>query len=323
METQRLKDINDHMALRGHKELGEFEFDNSFMEGITAINEEDFPRINGMKFYNIPKFVLKNRTKKFFKDNYKLHDIRFLPDVLLMYAINNINIKDEKELAKIFNESCLSINPFKLPLYFDTDNIELATITSQMIMSDDPEFDSKILPLLKPAYTKIRLCSTVNEITVPSYIHEITHSQIDHYKGITEEFYNSEVISIFHELYYSYNLKKKNLFYYELAEKLKHLTDSYNCIYLYKKEGRTDLLYEGKYNDYNYHTDIKYILSILKAFNMLALCIDDPDFNEYLIAQIQTIFDGKRTVEEMLYDIDVNFETSLNPEHIRKLVHLQ
>ena len=39
MEVRTLNDLNNYMALRGHKELGEFNFDDSFIEGIKAINK--------------------------------------------------------------------------------------------------------------------------------------------------------------------------------------------------------------------------------------------------------------------------------------------
>ena len=324
MEVRTLNDLNNTIPLRGHKELGEFNFDDYFIEAIKVINNEEFPEVNGMKFSKIPKFTLKPKAKTFFNKYYKLHDIRFLPSVLLGYIVNNNSIKDVQDLANLFNKACIDISPYNLPIQFNINNVNGGTLSSQVILTHLEDFNKELMPLLNVAYTDIRLSKTVTSITVASYIHEITHSQVDHYKRVIEEFYNSEVLSIFNELLYSYDLKNKNVFFYQLANRLNHLFNCFNSMYLYKFEGKTEgVLEKGTYTEFDYHTDAKYLLSILKAINMFALCLDDEDFKEYLISQIQTIFDGKRTVEEMLYDIDVNNETSLNPEHIRKLVHLQ
>ena len=52
-------------------------------------------------------------------------------------------------------------------------------------------------------FREINLSSTTSEHTSASYIHEITHTQLDRLKGTIKEYYNSEVLSLFNEFFHA------------------------------------------------------------------------------------------------------------------------
>ena len=316
-----LDDLDNYLLLHGHNpNIEKLKITDDLINTIGSINNLEILNTKGFAIPKISKRNMINNSKNFIQNYFKLHNVGYLPTKKLEKLVNNEQIVSHEELVDILNKSAKMINPFKLPINFVYDNIYEGTLTTQvLILIDDPEF-KELLKKLNVYFEDISLSKTVTEFTSVSYVHEIVHTQLESYKGIIENYYNSEVISIFLELLYSYN-KDINLYYLNLLQRIKDLIIKFNNMYTYEVEHQQIKRKDFIYNDYNYHSDTKYLISILKSFNLLSKYFENNyPTKEYIIHQTNRVFEGHRTVEEYLNDLDVTYESSLEYNNVKKLI---
>ena len=321
MVVRTMEDLNDYMLLHGHKGLGDFELTDELIEAIKEINTFEVPFKNGTQFKYIHKITMKKHARKFMEQYYNLHKVGYLSDVKLISLLHNKKIGTIGDLIDSYNDGAIYLDPFRLPVDFNIKSVNGGTLLTQALVTEDHEYFKELLPELNLYFSRIYLPKSTTDISTASYVHEITHSQLESNKGIIEEFHNAEVISIFNELLYAYNHSEK-LFNYLLMNRLNSLFMSFNSMYEYKTNNSgKNILEDRVYTEFDYHTDIKYLSSTLKAFKLLALFIGDDKLNsKYIIHQINRVFDGQRTLEECLSDFNVTLDNSIDPKYTRSLI---
>lgn len=322
MVVRTMEDLNDYMLLHGHKTLGDFELSDELTSAVCEINEIEVPLQNGTRFNYISEFKMRKNAKEFFNDYYKLHNVGYLPDKKLYKLVKSKKIASIEDIIEEYNNAAKMVSPFKLPINYNINNVNGGTLITQALVTEDHEYFEQLLPYLNLYFTGINLSKSVTDITTSSYIHEITHSQIESHKTAVDEFHNAEVLSIFNELFYAYK-HDITLFDFLLMNRLNGIFMSFNSIYTFKTSKSGKNIIEGRdYTEFDYHTDIKYLTSTLKALKLLSCYIDKKPNTSFITHQISRVFEGQRTVEDCLSDLNVTLENSMNPDNIKKLIRI-
>ncbi len=280
--------IKEQIRRRGYSsEIEPYIPTTDFIVTAAQIGQLDTnKKINNLYHMSIEDAI--SDTNIFFKVLYKLHDVPYMK-----YKINTPFFKIVKRQL---------ISPFDLPVFSKT-------------VSDDYFYGDLITALPKDGYEEIAflgitLNSLVSELTSCIYTHEITHSQIDSVYGAVKNYYNSEVISIFVELQIAELLNK--------GEKILRIEDS-RRIYEIENLARELKDYHQKRlekSEDDALLDSKYTISDVRAYNLFSeYYYGSKATKEYIRSRIQSIFDGKCSVEELLNEfMDLNPTNDLNPK---------
>lgn len=255
-----------------------------------------------------------------------LKELESLPVAQTEYSVHQMNINDALydaqtflryyyKLRKVpylhmtkvlgFNIHFIrQINPLKLPInLIPTEDIFSGSVT-EIITKD-----------IKPhiIFREINLSKTTTEHTSASYIHEITHTQLDRLKGSIKEYYNLEVLSIFNELFHASILDKNERILrlndsrriYEMSITAQELRDHHNGVSPMSRDELLDCC--------------KYLVSGLKAYNLfIKFYYGSEELKNDILDDIQAVYDGYITVEELLLKHDVTYETSQDKKTLTK-----
>lgn len=166
------------------------------------------------------------------------------------------------------------------------------------------------------AFRYIELPKSPTKLTSLSYTHEITHSQLNHMKGIIKEYYNTEVFSIFNELLHAYfTPANESLLRIHDARRLGELSICISELAKYKDsqdEEIKSVLLEGSC----------YCASTLKAYQMfLRFYYGSLKEQKRLINGVQRVMDGKITLEDELEKLDISFEGSQDIKTLKKYLN--
>lgn len=316
MKTRDLKDIRNYIMLHGHDDMEIYEVDDKVLKVMKELVELPIPEFDGITIPYISKVLLANKARYFLDTKLLLHYVGYLSNKTLLHLLKDKRIVDIDSLVELYNKSASFISPYKIPIEYTDDSIFSGSIETQLLVTDNKEFYESILPKLKVFFNQIRLSKYTTEVGVSCYIHELMHSQLESHKGVIDNYYNSEVFSIFMELLYAYE-NNKLAFDVILSSRINNMIVSFNNMYLYQTEQMEDKDYEL----FNYCKDGKYLNSILKALNMLDLYIgSDHKVKKEILSGIQEVISGNNTVEDFLTRFDITYESSLNSEVTKKLL---
>ena len=138
-------------------------------------------------------------------------------------------------------------------------------------------------------FSKIHLPLLLTKMLPAIYSHEIIHTQIMSQIGSIDNFFNNDVLPIFIELLYQY----ENNFYSTIRINHLHISSSF-----------IDKDCQFNISTFN---DMLYYVSIVTAYKLLDIYIKGNIFiKKEILNNIQSVFDSKFTVEELLnkYDLD-------------------
>lgn len=250
---------------------------------IGSIYEEDYP-------YNI--FDLQKDASDFFvKANISLHDVPTITlDYLEEIIYNGIS----------FNNSMLvKISPLDLPVEYITKSIFSGSVYKILKLSDDVIF------------LGINLGRQVSKITLPAYIHELTHTQVDSVKGSVENYNNSELLPIFMEKLAALEVGGKNF-----LQTIEDLRAYYTLNFL------SSLILDNEPNEEDVVENTMYVESFLLANNLFYTYLDGDDYQKaQIIKKIQAVFDGKCTLEDVLNSMNINIENSSDSKVLEKSLY--
>ena len=318
MANTMIGNLDDYMKVHGYERIGDLSFDDKLLQCVKKIEIIDFANMSMGEFKYIFKHTMKRNAKKFYEQNFELHKVGYMSDVYVAYLLNNLHIHSIDEIVRFYNNCIKYIDPFKIPIDYVFDNSFGGTLVTEVIKIENNE-DNEYLKYMKPAYSRVMLPKTTTELSTSSYIHELGHALVETNKGIIEEYYNSEVISIYLELLYAY-YSNDTLYHITLGNRINHILSTFNSMYEYKVNHRTDLLKSRPYDDTAFHSDAKYLLSTLKAIELLSKTIDGEKIVKH---QIGRTISGHRTLEDTLSDVAVTNESCLTDEHAKKLVNIK
>lgn len=198
-------------------------------------------------------------------------------------------------------------NPFSLPIKRVKDEDDFYGCLREFITFE---------PNPKITFRHIELPKRATKLTSLSYTHEITHSQLNHMRGLIEEYYNTEVLSIFNELLHAYHTDDQECLLRIHDER--RLSELAICINeLSKYQGTNDeeiksVLLEGSC----------YCTSTLKAYNMfIRYYYGTQKIKKELRRGVQNVIDGDLTLEDELKKLDISFENSQDIKALRKYLN--
>lgn len=315
MAIRTVDDLNDYMKIHGNTRLGEFELNDKLIECVKELNEIEFNPVKELNLHYITKSRMKKNAKEFLTQFYQFWNVGYLPDSKLKRIIKWKKISCEGEIISLYNAAAKMIDPFKLPIKYDKDNVFDGRLVTQVLYRSDTA-NTDYLKDLKLYFQRIELPRRTTELSTSSYIHEITHAILETYKGLTQEYYNAEVFPIFNELLYAYN-SNPDMFDVLFWNRLNNIYNSFNNIYEFKN-GDID---NKEYYEFDYHSDVKYLTSTLKAFQLLSMYIESiRPIDSYVTHQIGRSMLGFREVEKVLTDVGVIKDSYVNPEFTKKII---
>jgi hypothetical protein len=265
-------------------------------QNLRQIKDTNFSSLQTMSLEEIKKEAV-----RFYQKYFDVHDIiTSSRDDLnsIGYKISKKEI-DALEAYKAFYEMQKEISPFELPIKLVDGHSMIGEVKKPLMIIPDeaiPKEIGKFIP-----FEEIELGSELTPISAATLIHEISHTQQESQPGYAESILNKEVISIFLE----------KLSALELDPSGKLLKASEQCRFQNLKESITTLQADGvilKLDDETRLTSSIYIQSTLLAEKLFDLYIRErkQKKKDSYIYNIQDVFDGKITVEELLKKHTIN-----------------
>ena len=317
MATKELDDIEGYMLLHGHQCLDKvFELDDDLLAYVKEIVEFDIPDLSVFKDYYIFRRAMKANAIKFYDSVLTAREVGYLSDSKLKRLLAKGEVESVAELIDMYNEAPLFTSPFKIPIKYCYKSSFAGTLQTQVLITEQAEFHKEILPRLNVYFSSILLSKNVTDLTVSCYLHEIMHSQLEKNKGVIGDYYNSEILSIFMELLYAYENNLEN-YMRILTIRINHMMLSFNSMYMYQ----TGQLKTIKYDKTNFIKDGKYLISIMKAFNLFYKYINgSTGMKKQMLVGIQSVIDAEKQLEEFLTDYDVDYNSSKESSITKKLI---
>jgi len=315
MDARKIIDINQFVALYGHKGFNLYEIDDDVLKVMKEIVELDIPEFSGTNLSYITKRKMKKDAMKFYGSKLLLRDVGYLGDRQLISVLRGAFISSIDELVDLYNAAGVYVSPFAIPIVYSKDKAFAGSLETQLLVADDDYIDN-VLKKMKIFFNHIYLSKGVTDISTSCYIHEIMHSQLESQKGIVEDFYNGELLSVFMEMLSAYE-RKDQTYFMILALRINHLCSSFNRMYLCQ----TDQMTDENYKLFNFCSDGKYLVSIFKAFNLFDKYIHGSyNDKKNVLISIQSVIDGAKTLEEVLNKLDISYENSLDSEITNRLL---
>ena len=318
MSHYNLKDLHHFFLLHGYStDIDKLPLDDSLLAYMKEIAEVDTSCYEGYSLPYVSKLQMTSNAKRFLNEKFRLHPVGFLSNKQLAKVLMDRRIQSVDDIPIIYNQSAKMVDPFLIPIEYDVNSIFGGSLTVQTVVTQDKSFFEDLLPKLNIYFTNISMPKTLTSVAATSYVHEITHSQLESNKGIIENYYNSEVLTIFMEFLHSYE-KNPNVFQIDIVNRIQNMLANFYSMFIYESGQKNP---EREYSEYDYFSDSKYLISILKAFQLFHLYETSSDsIKKYILEGIQKVFDGKITLEQFLESVDVHYSGSLNPEYAKYFV---
>ena len=277
------------------------------LRGCSPVKEIIIPNQGLVKiiddFSNLPIATKKYQICRMNLDNIIYDGHYFLDSYFKLHSIPHLKVSNSI-LGKKTRYTIKDIHPYKLPLALVKDAI-LGQV-EETFLPNDP----------KIYFQSIALVDLLTEMSSSSYVHEVTHTQLDSQKGIYTDYFNQEVLSIFLQLFHSALLNSE--------ESVLRLLEA-NRIYELNEITKQQLEYQAGKIDLSREDQIensKYIQSDMIALNLFAIYYHSfPGVQREMLVDVQKIFDGRMTVEEYLNKYDSSFTNCLDSKTLRKHLH--
>lgn len=239
-------------------------------------------------------------SEDFMRSHFNLHKILYQKSELINNHFQKYEYVRIADAIKAYKNLLVYIEPYQLPIELLDKEFDFGLTEESNLFFDD----LKLLSITPTYFESIKLSSLITDHTPSIISHEITHSQIDSNKGVTEFYYNLELIPVFIQLVHvlendSANLERDiNLRLLHISNAIRVLNNNYT-------------------NENAYHLDelfekTKYLESILKGLMLFEIYLNANKSSQNAIFEsIQNIFDGKITVEEVLEKYNVTLKESV------------
>lgn len=300
--------INYYLLLHGHdiKSLG-FKYNSQlgdYIEQVIKTNRE----INNVFSKDIDKKTLVKKSKAYLNKYFNIHDIGYINDKMVKETFDKQDALTIDNTALLYNNACIEMSPFDLPIDF----IEKNRMYGSLLIASPLIDNQELLKKIDLFFEGIKLSNRLTNHLIPIYIHEIVHTQLESNKGIINDIKNKEVLSIFIELLYTYH-QNKNDYKFFLVERLNSLMNDFNTVCKY--------FFKNKKIDTRYMITLSYLVSTIKALNLLNLYINSNIFiKKDIIKSIQKVFDANNSLEELLDKYEIDYDNSLNPKILSRII---
>lgn len=295
-------------VIRGYQTLGSrLLVNNDLIEIYKLISSTDSDTYYGNVCSKLEDVIL--HAKQFFNNHYRIHNVPFFSKKRVNELSSEASaILQDGDIEEMFDyidkieEEKQIVSPFELELEMGNyDSMFNGCLTIELMGIPRSDFlrDTFI------AFSNIFIDSDIGDLSVPVYIHELTHSQIESVKGSCLNYQNCEVISIFNEKLAALELDPTGNLLKEI-EKRRYKALSKNI---------HTLMFPEEHDAFEIFKSSYYISSTLKATHLFdKYQRGNQSIRKEIISGIQKVFDGVMTVEDLLDDNNITFENSCNVE---------
>ncbi len=318
MATKELIDVDHIVLLRGHKPLKSlYELDNDVINYMKILVDLPLPRSDFSNITSITKAQMVSEAKSFCDSLLRFSNVGFLNEKAKEELSKGKEFDSVDDIVEYLRLSTDMISPYDLPLDCVSNKLYDGFLYAQLALPNDSEYFEELLTKMDVFFSNITLSRSITDITTPCYIHELMHSQTEKNKGIIADYYNSEVLSIFMELLYAYERTPGN-YPTIIALRVNNMLQCFLDMYKYiTKSGET----EPDYGRNDLADDGKYVISIMKAFNLF----DKYTKGSYgvkkdILTRMQRVIDGQRRLEEMLNGLDITYDSSMDYKITERLI---
>lgn len=305
--------IRANMLIHGHDtDVKILEMSEKLVDlAVMLATNEDYDKTDYQVTFVQPKIFLKE-SRIFLREKFVLHQVPYADEIMLKLKLHGRLIKSEKDLLSLYNNIGVNMDPFEIPVKFVREPYYYGNVSLLTNLSEDEMF----LKNMKLFFKSIDLGHKTCSMSGVCYIHEIIHTQVESLKGIVREYYNGEVLSIFMELLYAE--EKSPLLYREaLKNRINMFLTEFSSLFNYLNNDNVEV--DGKW-----YTIIacKYIVSTLKAFNLYDKYISEDELGKSnILWMLQKVISGISTLEDVLSELNVTYENSLEPTHVANLIY--
>lgn len=250
-------------------------------------------------------------SENFMKRHFNIHSIPHrTQEEVAEYLYRISSYRPSKSIREYSNYAKSKlIDPYDLPKKVMNEDYRYGELEVSIIGSSH----KRIIAKTPTIFLAIKISELATSITTGIITHEIAHSQINSHKGALKSYYNGEVVSIFLE-FLQYSEKNETEMEIEKIFRLSEIVTIVEVLINYN-QGIEDLS-----NDelHEYH---KYLESNLKAIMLFEIYQNSNNsVKNNILASIQKIFDGEKTVENLLsdYNITLNESTSFLKQNVKE-----
>lgn len=301
-----------NMLIHGHDtDIKLVELSDKLIDlAVMLAKDEEYEKSEFKATYKQPKLILRD-SKVFLRNKFILHKVPYADEVMIKLKLHGRLVRSENDLIKLYNGVGRLVDPFELPVRFVNEPYYYGNVSLCTNISDNPEF----LKHMKIFFKSIELGHKTNDMTGVCYVHEIVHTQLESIKGIVKDYYNSELLSIFIELVYAYE-KGVVLLRETLKNRINMFLTEFHSLYNFLNS--KDITEDGLWHNV---IACKYIVSTVKAFHLFCnYYIGDDIEKNNILWEIQSVFSGRKSLEDVLDILGITYQNSLEQTHIQTLI---
>ena len=301
-----------NMLIHGHDtDIKLVELSDKLIDlAVMLAKDEEYEKSEFKATYKQPKLILRD-SKVFLRNKFILHKVPYADEVMIKLKLHGRLVRSENDLIKLYNGVGRLVDPFELPVRFVNEPYYYGNVSLCTNISDNPEF----LKHMKIFFKSIELGHKTNDMTGVCYVHEIVHTQLESIKGIVKDYYNSELLSIFIELVYAYE-KGVVLLRETLKNRINMFLTEFHSLYNFLNS--KDITEDGLWHNV---IACKYIVSTVKAFHLFCnYYIGDDIEKNNILWEIQSVFSGRKSSEDVLDILGITYQNSLDQSHIQTLI---
>ena len=273
-------------------------------QDLNKIIQELYPFLQSLPENGLVR-ELSISSKKMFEEtnafrsrhNFHLHTINYVDAETMLKQMKGVT-SIEDALSRI-NGLITKISPLELPITWTPEHTMAGEIQKPLMLIPDDTY----LREAPVCFSTILLGNNITRISPATYMHELTHSQLESQKGIVSDYHNKEVLSIFMEKVVAQEEAPKA---FEISDKMRLWALLENMILWYmNKDNHKTITVEQE----------AYIISILKAYNLYDLYnISGKDVRREILANIQKIFNGELSLDDFL----IKYHITEDPYGVKK-----
>lgn len=290
----------------GYKEVGKpIELDDKLLR-VGEYLDDIFDKEFSIKYDLDLKKDLNSEAKKFFKNNQiTFHKVLLEKESEVKKVLDDFDNKDIKTYGELYEriiDATKFSSAYNIPIkYRDVDDYMYGSLFWRLYSLNNEDF----LSIMNPIFNSVELSIYKTKLSYLAYIHELVHSQVDSVKYNIENYYNSEIASIFFERVAALQYDSTLL---ELCtlERYQSLLGSI-CNLLDSKDIEKNII------------SSTYIISTLKAEKLFDIYLESNDITRSVIMnKMQMLMDGKTTLENILKEMDITIENSSDVNILKK-----
>ena len=230
---------------------------------------------------------IRQKTKEFCEKYFTLHNINSISMQKMQELISSMTASSTDEAISIINSAVTEISPLDI----DIDLVPGEPMVGQVVKPLPITPDIVKHPDRKMYFSHVEMGEQLTSLSVGTLIHEIAHMEQESNIGYAKNLVNREVISIFLEKVYAYEADPSG----ELL-KLSEKTRMIDVLIKY-----TALL-KPLTTQYDKNEALTYIKSTLAAEKLFDMYLNErkQKNKDKYFKDIQAVFDGQMTVEELL-----------------------